>query len=719
MSDDNSEESSEKPSKSVPTVSKVVLRSTAVGSVILAVVALLVGLAMYAIALTNQYITLSYNLARTASLALSKQVDELEVITNSVMERYHSLSAEDREKTFTEDYRRNYLDIFAGDSYQDIRELMNQFLNDSDLFGVYIGVYDARTKALVYIIDPDENLATGTYPGDWEPVEDHELDEFLNWNMDTKTYSIANTEKWGWICTSGYPIRNANGDIVAFVLTDVSLHELVTGIKSFIIQFTLAMLAVIALLAVMSVYHLRKKVVLPINAIADAATTYANDKKNGNEVGNHFENLNIKSVFELKKLGELMAKMEDYISLHEKNIQEMTAKNQRIETELSLATRIQSDMLPSEYPAFPDRDDFDIYARMVPAKEVGGDFYDYFLLDNSHLVMMIADVSGKGVPAALFMMMAKLLLRNAAMEGMSPSAALTEVNEAICRNNREEMFVTVWLGILDLSTGVLTAANAGHEFPILCRSNGNYEAVKDKHDFVIGGMPGIKYRQYELHLEPGCRLFLYTDGVAEATSSSLNLFGLDEIVDTLNQRTDLAPKDICDAVYDGVIEFVQGAPQFDDITMMSIHYKKRYELKESDMPLRRMTVKSTIDQLEPVTGMVLDFLNEQDCPKREKHQICVVIDEIFSNIVNYSYVPEVGDVDIEIKVEQNPTAVSVRFSDGGKKFNPLEVSDPDVSLSAEERDVGGLGIMMVKKLMDGVSYEYKEQKNVLSIKKFL
>ena len=117
--------------------------------------------------------------------------------------------------------------------------------------------------------------------------------------------------------------------------------------------------------------------------------------------------------------------------------------------------------------------------------------------------------------------------------------------------------------------------------------------------------------------------------------------------------------------------------------------------------------------------MVLDFLNEQDCPKREKHQICVVIDEIFSNIVNYSYVPEVGDVDIEIKVEQNPTAVSVRFSDGGKKFNPLEVSDPDVSLSAEERDVGGLGIMMVKKLMDGVSYEYKEQKNVLSIKKFL
>ena len=196
----------------------------------------------------------------------------------------------------------------------------------------------------------------------------------------------------------------------------------------------------------------------------------------------------------------------------------VTAEKERIGTELALATRIQADMLPNIFPAFPDRTDFDIYATMDPAKEVGGDFYDFFLIDDDHLCMVMADVSGKGVPAALFMMASKIILRNNAMMGKSPAKILGPTN-AICSNNQEEMFVTVWLGILEISTGKLTAANAGHEYPVMKRPDGRFELLKDKHGFVVGGMEGVKYKDYELQLEPGAKLFLYTDGVPEATDA--------------------------------------------------------------------------------------------------------------------------------------------------------------------------------------------------------
>jgi sigma-B regulation protein RsbU (phosphoserine phosphatase) len=700
-------------------VSNIVFRSTVLGSIIQGLVALLIGLAMYTFALGNQYITLSYNLARSASVALTEYTDELQPLVEKVMQRYHALPEEERQKTFTKEYRDLYLDIYADDEYSKIRRLMHRFLNNSDLFGVYIGFYDEKTKSLVYIVDPDDNEETATYPGDWEPVKDNELSEFINWDYDSKTYSIDNTEKWGWICTSGYPIHNAHKEIIAFVLADVSLNDLYRGVKSFVVQFSLSVLLIIILQAAAMVYYFRKRIVNPINDIAEAASNYARDKQEGSDVADHFSHLDFKSVSEMNHLKNVMSKMEFYISEYEKHLTDMTAEKERIEAELSLATRIQSDMLPSDYPAFPDRDDFDIYAAMIPAKEVGGDFYDYFLLDNSHLVMMVADVSGKGVPAALFMMMSKLLLRNAAMEGMSPANALTEVNEIICRNNKEEMFVTVWLGILDLATGVLTAANAGHEFPILKNSQGKYAAIKDKHDFVIGGMPGIKYRQYEIKIDPGSRIFLYTDGVAEATSTDFALFGIDEILDVLNRDPDVAPKQVCDAVYAGVEKFVKGAPQFDDITMMSIHYIKRYEVKESDMPQRSITVKSTLDQLEPVTAMATEFLDMYDCPKRIKPQICVVIDEIFSNISSYAYEQEPGDVEVQIVMNNAQRSVDLTFIDSGVEFNPLRVEEPDVSLAAEDRETGGLGILMVKKLMDGVFYEYKDNKNILKIRKFL
>ena len=251
----------------------------------------------------------------------------------------------------------------------------------------------------------------------------------------------------------------------------------------------------------------------------------------------------------------------------------LTETSARIGAELALAEKIQADMLPNLFPAFPDRSEFDLYASMNPAKEVGGDFYDFFMIDDDHLGLVIADVSGKGIPAAMFMMFSKNIIANNTMLGKSPAKALMDANEAICANNSEEMFVTVWLGVLEISTGKLIAANAGHEYPALMTPNGEFELYKDKHGLVVGGMEGVKYREYEILLEPGAKLFVYTDGVPEATNSSEELFGTERMVKALNVMRDSKPKQLLEGIRWAVDEFVKDAEQFDDLTMLCLEYK--------------------------------------------------------------------------------------------------------------------------------------------------
>lgn len=238
--------------------------------------------------------------------------------------------------------------------------------------------------------------------------------------------------------------------------------------------------------------------------------------------------------------------------------------------ELSMASGIQAAMLPSDFPAFPERNDFDIYASMTPAKEVGGDFYDFFLIDDDHLAMVIADVSGKGVPAALFMMMSRIMIKNFAMMGYSPEELLEQTNTAICMNNTKDMFVTVWYGVLEISTGKVTAANAGHEYPIVRKADGSFELMKDKHGFVLGGMEDMTYRQYEFTLEKGGAIFLYTDGVAEATNSDNKMFGVDRMLSALNADAAAPPKKLIENMKGEVDRFVGDADQFDDLTMLAV-----------------------------------------------------------------------------------------------------------------------------------------------------
>ncbi len=273
---------------------------------------------------------------------------------------------------------------------------------------------------------------------------------------------------------------------------------------------------------------------------------------------------------EIEVLAESFASLSQKTVNFIEQIKTITAEKERIGAELELATKIQADMLPNIFPAFPERPEFDIFASMTPAKEVGGDFYDFFLIDDDHLGMVMADVSGKGVPAALFMMMSKILVNNYALMGGSPARVLEQVNTQVCKNNDEEMFVTVWLGILDLTTGNVIAANAGHEYPMIRKANGEFEIYKDKHGFVIGGMEGMRYKDYEFTIEKGGALFLYTDGVPEATNSENELFGTDRMIEALNKDPNAAPKILLQNIKASVDEFVGDAPQFDDLTMLCV-----------------------------------------------------------------------------------------------------------------------------------------------------
>ena len=248
----------------------------------------------------------------------------------------------------------------------------------------------------------------------------------------------------------------------------------------------------------------------------------------------------------------------------------LVKENERISNELKMASRIQMSMLPG---TFPDRPEIDIYAKVDPVRQVGGDFYDFFFVDQDHLCLLVADVSGKGVPAALFMMASKIVLADNAKMGKSPARILEDTNNAICANNREEMFVTVWLGILELSTGRLTMASAGHEHPALMQGGGRFELLVNKNSLVLGGIPGLKYREYMVQLTPGSKLFVYTDGVSEATREDKELFGSERMIEALNRVTAASPKQVLGEVRKAVDDFVEGAEQFDDLTMMCLEYK--------------------------------------------------------------------------------------------------------------------------------------------------
>ena len=383
----------------------------------------------------------------------------------------------------------------------------------------------------------------------------------------------------------------------------------------------------------------------------------------------------------------------------------------RIDKELEFAKTIQASALPKVPSNHPE---FNAWASMTPAKEVGGDFYDVYMLYNNKMAFTIADVSGKGIPAAMFMMKAKAMLKNLAKSGLEVDEVFKRANSELCEGNEAEMFVTAWMGIIDLDTGLVTFANAGHNPPLVRHGDGSFEYLKSRAGFVLGGMDGIKYRKNELQLEEGDSIFLYTDGVTEATNASNELYGEERLSAMLDSVAHLDSQTICKRVKQNVDMFVGEAPQFDDITMFCLKYKEK---SGGNSKVNEMTVSATIENIETVTEFVDKQLEEAGCSSKAEIQINVAIDELFSNIAHYAYHPETGDATVRVEVCEEPLSVIITFIDNGMPYDPLQNEDPDISLSADERKVGGLGIFMVKKTMDEVTYEYKDGKNILTIKK--
>ena len=355
------------------------------------------------------------------------------------------------------------------------------------------------------------------------------------------------------------------GELLALVSVSVPMGALKSAVRHNITNSTVMMICIEVIFITLYFYYIAYRVIEPIRSISDEVSSFVeSENRSGGSLGE------IHTHDEIQQLAEDIVKMEKDIGTYIAHITAITAERERIGAELNVAARIQADMLPSRFPAFPGRTDFDIFASMDPAKEVGGDFYDFFLLDDDHLALVIADVSDKGVPAALFMVVAKTLMKNQASFTRSPKQILEAVNCQLCENNASRMFVTAWMCILEISTGKCVAANAGHEYPAIRRANGDFELMKDKHGFVLGGIQSTRYSEYEFQLEKGGSIFVYTDGVTEATNAAEELFGTDRMTDALNIDSGASPAEIIRNTRAVIDAFVGDAPQFDDITMLCV-----------------------------------------------------------------------------------------------------------------------------------------------------
>ena len=378
----------------------------------------------------------------------------------------------------------------------------------------------------------------------------------------------ASDGKYGFLRCVSYPMNG--GEYRVWMAYDIT--PLKEDYYGFLNRSILSVLILTAVVSVISLLLTRKFLIKPVRSLAQAATEFT-PEADGTYSTDKISRVEVRTTDEIGDLSREIRSMQERIVEDTGSLARMTSERERISTELDLARKIQAYMLPDTFPAFPDRKEFDLYAMMQPARAVGGDFYDFFLIDDDHLAVVIADVSGKGIPAAMFMMVAMALIKNQMLSSSDPALALERVNRQICDRNRSNTFVTVWLAVLELSTGKGTACNAGHENPCVRRAGGAFEMLTYKHDLIVGALPDVRYHIREFELQPGDCLFVYTDGVAEASNAENELFGTQRLTDTLNQCPETEPEKMVHSVYDAVNRFADNTPQFDDITMLCLKYR--------------------------------------------------------------------------------------------------------------------------------------------------
>ncbi len=425
--------------------------------------------------------------------------------------------------------------------------------------------------------DPTAQLPYGSdilYTDAANPDDPTDYEKYITiWNAYNENKGLdtplVTDNSYGFNYTGISVILDENGKAIAEIQYILDMSEVRSYLYSFLNSMIVICFGIVALIIVIYIVFVRNMVTKPIGKLTSFTEEITRTNSFENQeidinTGDEIETLSQSFNFMLKELTEYIA-----------NLSKMTAEKERIGAELDVARHIQASMLPCIFPPFPERHEFDIYATMTPAKEVGGDFYDFFFVDSDHLALVMADVSGKGVPAALFMMISKTLIKSITQNGYGPAKVFEQVNNQLCENNEAEMFVTVWLGILEISTGKMKCVNAGHEFPAIMRKGGDWELYKDRHGFVVAGMENSRYKEYELEFHPGDKLFVYTDGVAESTNVNNVLYGTDRMIAALNKAKDKQVKELLEFVHRDVDAFAGEAEQFDDITMLTLEIKEQ------------------------------------------------------------------------------------------------------------------------------------------------
>lgn len=467
--------------------------------------------------------------------------------------------------------------------YLEIEKRLDSLVEATGTTVIYVAKVDPSDyRTLTYIYD-SANSSSGF---DRYPLGYTELGITENYvenarNIITKgeratEYLYSYSEESGAHTTAAIAVRDSSGEIVAMLGVEKAMTRLEAARNTYVKDTLLGVLAAVVLFLFVYSAFLYREILLPVLAVTKEAERFAGSNTPAEPVAA------VRKNDEIGVLARAIHKMENDIVRYTENLTAVTAEKERIGTELSIAAQIQADMLPRIFPAFPDRAEFDIFATMVPAKEVGGDFYDFFLVDQTHLAIVVADVSGKGVPAALFMVIGKTLIKDHTQPGRDLGGVFTEVNELLCESNNEGLFITAFEGVLDLVSGEFTFVNAGHEIPFICKKDGVYEPYKLRAGFVLAGMEGMRYRCGSMQLEPGDRLFQYTDGVTEATDRDNRLYGMDRLEKVLRQNAALPPAELLGKVKEDLDAFVGDAPQFDDITMLCLEYKERMSDEKID-----------------------------------------------------------------------------------------------------------------------------------------
>ena len=451
--------------------------------------------------------------------------------------------------------------------YQQVQDFLKLLRSEGELDRLYVFVPSGNKLVTIWDTGSSGGNALGvgqTFEGEFREIA---MNSFSG-NTEENVY-LDNYDGSKLVVTAFSPVCDKSGKQVALVANEFKGENIIFKI----LDFNLAALTIVFVTGIIPILIFYKKtkkgVLMPIKRLNSAAKEMVADLESENSASP-----DIHTGDEIEELSDSFEQMNVELRDYIRQLRLATAEKERIGAELNMAKDIQAAQLPNAFPAFPERKDFDIYALMTPAKEVGGDFYDFFLVDDDHLAMVIADVSGKGIPASLFMMISKILIKNRLKAGDSPSAALEKVNNQLIETNniKPKQFVTVWLAVLELSTGKGNAANAGHEHPVLKRAGGTYELVEYKHSPPVSLIRGLRFREHSFEMKPGDRLFVYTDGVAEAKNSERELFGTDRLLSVLNSDKDASPQKTLENVTNGINAFVGDAEQFDDITMLGFAY---------------------------------------------------------------------------------------------------------------------------------------------------